>query len=154
MIQKKKLLRDQLDASLKQFTPLVEAGPPARGWVRTIRNALGMTAKQLACRLGIAQQAVSRIEKQELKGAVTFKTMRRIGEALDCVFVYGFVPRASLEETVARQARLVAEKRLEKAAESINPKNRALTVEEKEKVISNLADALLQTLPPTFWNPL
>ena len=66
-----------------------------------------MTAKQLANRLGVAQQAVARIEKEELAGSVTIKTMRRIAENLDCVFVYGFVPRISLEETVSRQAKKV-----------------------------------------------
>ena len=125
---------------------------PAKGWIRAIRNALGMTARQLADRLGVAQQAVSRIEKQELEGAVTIKTMRRIGEALDCVFVYGFIPKTSLEEIVTRQARQVARKRLEQASKDINGGNQQLTEEERENVISNLTDALMQTLPPTFWN--
>ena len=91
-MKKKNLIREQLDASLQRFSHLRNAPPPPKGWIRAIRNALGMTAKQLANRLGVAQQAVARIENGELEGSVTIKTMRRIAERLDCVFVYGFVP--------------------------------------------------------------
>ena len=103
-MNKKKLIREQLEASLRRLSPLRNVSPPSKGWVRAIRNALGMTAKQLASRLGVAQQAVARIEKDELIGSVTIKSMRRVAECLDCVFVYGFVPRSSLEAILRHQA--------------------------------------------------
>jgi len=104
-MKKKKLIREQLDVSLQRLSPLLGVMAPPKGWIRAIRDALGMTARQLGNRLGVAQQAVARIEKEEMAGSVTIKTMRRIAECLDCVFVYGFVPRKSLEETVVRQAK-------------------------------------------------
>ncbi len=152
-MHKKQLLLTQLDASLKRFLPLVEVAPPATGWVRAIRDALGMTARQLAERLGVAQQAVSRIEKQETEGSVTIKTMRRLGECLECDFVYGFVPRTSLENTVAQQARKIARHRLEQATQNMNLEDdQALSLEEKERVISNLAESLIQRLPAKLWD--
>jgi DNA-binding XRE family transcriptional regulator len=36
---------------------------PPRGWVKAIREALGMTTAQLAHRLGIAQPSVVGLEK-------------------------------------------------------------------------------------------
>ena len=36
-------------------------------------------------------------------------TMKKIAEGLDCDFVYGFVPKSSLQETINRQARKKAE---------------------------------------------
>ncbi len=111
-----------------------------------------MTARQLGNRLGIAQQGVSRIETQELNGRVTIKTMHRMAKALDCLFVYGLVPKTSLEETVRQQARKVARQRLEQATQNIKNEKQALSEDEKEKVIANLADALIQTLPSTFWD--
>lgn len=149
---KKQLIREQLDAALKRFDPLADTPPPAKGWVRTIREALGMTARQLGNRLGIAQQGVSRIEKQELSGRVTIKTMHRMAKALDCTFVYGFVPNTSLKETVLAQAKKVAAQRLDQAAQNASPGKQTLTDEEKERVIENLADALIRTLPSTFWD--
>ena len=109
---------------------------PPKGWIRAIRDALGMTAKQLANRLGVAQQAVAHIEKGELAGSVTIKTMRRIAESLDCVFVYGFVPRISLEETVSRQAKKIAAQRLSRVSQTMSLENQALSRRENEQALS------------------
>ena len=151
-MNKKKLIREQLDASLKRLRPLLDVTAPPKGWIRAIRNALGMTARQLANRLGVAQQAVARIEKEEPAGSVTIKTMRRIAECLDCVFVYGFVPRTSLEETVASQAKKVASQRLSQASQTMSLENQALSRRENERALSDLVDELLRTLPSNLWN--
>ena len=151
-MNKKKLIRKQLDASLQRFSPLLDVTVPPKGWIRAIRDALGMTAKQLANCLGVAQQAVARIEKEELAGSVTIKTMRRIAERLDCVFVYGFVPRTSLEETVTRQAKQVALMRLARASQTMSLENQALSRRENEEALTDLVDELVRTLPSTLWN--
>jgi predicted DNA-binding mobile mystery protein A len=150
-MNKKKLIREQLDASLQRLSPLLDVTAPPKGWIRAIRDALGMTGKQLANRLGVAQQAVARIEKEELAGSVTIKTMRRIAECLDCVFVYGFVPRTSLEETVARQAKKVAAQRLAQASQTMGLENQALSRRENERALSDLVDELIRTLPSNLW---
>jgi predicted DNA-binding mobile mystery protein A len=151
-MNKKKLIREQLDASLQRLGPLLDVTAPPKGWIRAIRDALGMTARQLANRLGVAQQAVARIEKEELAGSVTIKTIRRIAECLDCVFVYGFVPRTSLEETVALQAKKVAGKRLAHASQTMSLENQALSRRENELALSDLVDELIRTLPSNLWN--
>ena len=151
-MNKIKLIREQLDASLQRLSPLLDVTAPPKGWIRAIRDALGMTAKQLADRLDVAQQAVARIEKEELAGSVTIKTMRRIAERLDCVFVYGAVPRTSLEETVSRQAKKVATRRLAQASQTMSLENQALSRRENEQALSDLADELIRTLPSDLWN--
>ncbi|MBW2566140.1 MAG: mobile mystery protein A [Deltaproteobacteria bacterium] len=151
-MNKKKLIRKQLDASLQRFSPLLDVTVPPKGWIRAIRDALGMTAKQLANCLGVAQQAVARIEKEELAGSVTIKTMRRIAERLDCVFVYGFVPRTSLEETVTRQAKQVALMRLARASQTMSLENQALSRRENEEALTDLVDELIRAPSSTLWN--
>ena len=151
-MNKKKLIREQLDASLQRISPLLDVTAPPKGWIRAIRDALGMTARQLANRLAVAQQAVARIEKAELAGSVTIKTLRRIAECLDCVFVYGFVPRTSLEETVTRQAKKIAAQRLAQASQTMSLENQALSRKENEQVLSDIVDELMRTLPSNFWN--
>ncbi len=151
-MNKKKLIREQLDASLQRLSPLLDVTAPPKGWIRAIRDALGMTAKQLANRLGVTQQAVARIEKEEPAGSVTIKTMRRIAECLDCVFVYGFIPRTSLEETVASQANKVASQRLAQASQTMSLENQALSRRENEQALSDLVDELIRTLPSNLWN--
>ncbi|MCG2660930.1 MAG: mobile mystery protein A [Kiritimatiellae bacterium] len=151
-MNKKKLIREQLEVSLQRLTSLRGVSPPPKGWVRAIRNALGMTAKQLAGRLGIAQQAVARIEKDELSGSVTIKTMRRVAECLDCVFVCGFVPRSSLETSLRKQAQKFATKRLAQASQTMTLEDQALSTKENEKVLSEMVDELVNTLPSNLWN--
>ena len=151
-MNKKKLIREQLEASLQRLSPLRKVIPPKKGWIRAIRNALGMTARQLASRLGIAQQAVARIEKDELTGSVTIKTMRRVAECLDCVFVYGFIPRSSLEATLRKQAHQLAAKRIAQASQTMALEDQALSARENEKVLSEMIDKLVDTLPSDLWN--
>jgi len=151
-MNKKKLIREQLDASLQRLRPLLDVTAPPKGWIRAIRNAFGMTARQLANRLGVAQHAVARIETEELACSVTIKTMGRIAECLDCVFVYGFVPRTSLEETVTSQAKKVAAQRLAQASQTMSLENQALSRRENERALSDLVDELIRTLPSNLWN--
>jgi len=153
-MNKKKLIREQLDTSLQRFRPLMDITAPPKGWIRAIRNALGMTARQLSERLGVSQQSVARIEKEEMPGAVTIKTMRRIADSLDCVFVYGFVPRTSMKDTISHQAKQVAARQLSKASQTMSLENQALSKEENERAVSDLVDDLIRTLPSNLWNKL
>jgi predicted DNA-binding mobile mystery protein A len=151
-MNKQRLVREQLETTLQRLAPLRSVSQPPKGWIRAIRDALGMTAKQLAGRLGVSQQAVARIEKDELAGAVTIKTMRRVAESLDCVFVCGFVPRSNLESTIRNQAQRVAAKRLQQAAHTMTLEDQALTKGENQKVLSEMVDELVATPPPNLWS--
>jgi len=153
-MKKKKLIREQVDASLSQFSSLYNTNIPRKGWIRAIRDALGMTARQLAERLGIAQQAVARIEKDEIDGSVTIKTMRRIAEQLDCQFVYGFVPKTSLKETIQTRAKQVAAKRLTEANQTMALEDQSLYAKENIQVLSEMIDDLVYTSPSNLWDKL
>jgi len=151
-MNKNKLIREQLEATLKHFGPLLCISTPRKGWIRAIRDALGMSAKQLAGRLGVAQQSVARIEKDELTGSVTIKTMQRIAEGLDCVFVCGFVPKTSLEETVRTRAKKVAAKRLVEANQTMALEAQSLNDQENRQILSEMTDELVDTMPSNLWD--
>lgn len=78
--------------------------PPHRGWVRAIREALGMSTTEMAARLGVTQSRVSAIEHGEAQGTIKLETLRRAADALDCELIYALVPRTTLSEAVRRQA--------------------------------------------------
>ena len=153
-MKRKRLIREQLEASLLKFRPLRAVNIPKKGWIRAIRDGLGMTARQLASRLGIAQQAVARIEKDELTGSVMIKTMQRVAECLDCVFVYGFVPYSSLEDTIRKQAQIIAAKRLTQASQTMLLENQMLSDEENEKMFVQMVDELVNALPSYLWDEI
>ena len=106
MLPKYKLIaRQQLDKTLSGYAVARQTSQPAKGWIRAIREALGMSGKQLANRLNVSQPRISKLEQDEVSGVVSLKTMRQAAEAMDCVFVYAIVPRTSLL-SVHRLARL------------------------------------------------
>jgi len=89
-----------------------ELSMPPRGWVTAIREALGMTATQLANRLGVKQPRINAIEKAELSGAITIKSMREAAEAMNCKFVYALVPVKPMDDLMEDRARMLAAERL------------------------------------------
>src|SRR5665647_390075 len=89
--------RRQLDRRLTKFTPLVNEPRPHQGWIRAIREALGMSSKELADRMGIIQQAIRELEQSELHETIKLETLQRAANALECELVYSLVPRRSLD---------------------------------------------------------
>jgi len=147
-----KLAREQLEATLKQFKPIAEITPPAKGWVRAIRDTLGMTGKQLAKRLNVNQQRISRIEQDEILGKVKLETLRKVAEALDCKFVYGFVPAESLEQTVTRQAELVAKKQMARSNQTMRLEMQQLSDREKARALKDLTEDIADKIPRKLWD--
>jgi len=150
--ERTKLVRRQLDNKLERFRPLGDIRPPRKGWIRAIRDALGMTGEQLAKRIGANKQRVARIESDESQGRVTIKTLRRVAEGLDCVFVYGFVPRTSLEDTVRNRAIRVASKRMDRVSRTMELEQQGLDDREQEIIIEDATQQLMDTSAKTLWN--
>jgi predicted DNA-binding mobile mystery protein A len=82
---------------------------PPRGWIRAIREALGMTTGELGQRMGLTQSRVSQIERSEELGSIRLDALERAARALNCRVRYVLVPDEPLEEMVRRQARLRAQ---------------------------------------------
>jgi predicted DNA-binding mobile mystery protein A len=83
---------------------------PAGGWVRTIRDALGMSAAELASRMGTSQVAVTKLEASERSEGARLGTLTRAANALGCDLVYAFVPRVPLNEQIRLQAESVLDR--------------------------------------------
>jgi len=147
-----KLAREQLDKKLKRIKPLSELRPPKKGWIRAIRDALGMTGEQLALRIDTNRQRVARIERDEKLGSVSLKTLRNVADGMDCVFVYGFVPKDSLEQTVRKQARLVAEKRMSRSDQLMRLEKQELSETEKQDALKSLIEDISNTMPKSLWD--
>jgi len=103
---------EQLDRKLKPLRPLVDMTRPAKGWVRAIRDGLGMTTKQLGKRIGVSQPRITALEQAEASGNVTLESLERAAEALGCRVVYALVPLVPLADTFKARAREVADRQL------------------------------------------
>lgn len=111
--------RQRLDERLMALKPEKRFRPPPKGWIRAIRDALGMTGVQFARRLGIRPQSVETLEKSEASGSIQLQTLRRAAQALDCTLVYALVPNTSLGGAVRTRARQIAERDLARVAHTM-----------------------------------
>ena len=111
--------RQRLDERLLPLKPEDRFRPPPKGWIRAIRDALGMTGVQFARRLAVSPQSVEAFEKSEASGTIQLKTLRGAAEALDCRLVYALVPNTSLEGSVHERARKIALRDLGRVAHTM-----------------------------------
>lgn len=110
---------------------------PQQGWLRAMRDALGMTGRQLAARLGITPQSLGELERSEWQGSIRMSTLRKAAEALDCDLVYALVPRRPIEETIRERTRTVALRELGYVDRTMELEDQAVTAEDREERIAN-----------------
>ena len=115
----RKRARERLDERLNPLKPVERFHAPPKGWVRAIRDALGMSGVQFARRLGVQPPSVAALEASEQSGAIQLKTLRRAAEALDCTLVYALVPNTSLDGAVRTRARKIAVRDLGRVAHTM-----------------------------------
>ncbi|MBM4128305.1 MAG: mobile mystery protein A [Nitrospira sp.] len=144
------LARKHLDKRLAHWQPTSELACPPRGWIRAIREAIGMTTAQLAKRLNVSQPRVFALEKSEVSGALTLDTISRVAQALDCTFVYAIVPNTSLEDMVKQQAQKKVAARLARVDHTMKLEAQGLSdadlAAERERIVNELLKGNLRGL--------
>ena len=90
-----KMARRHLDTRLLPLIPLRSLlKKPSDGWIRSVRQALGMTSVQLARRMGVSQPTILHMEASESADRIQLKTLRRAAVALDCELFYVLAKRS------------------------------------------------------------
>lgn len=111
-----------------------------------------MTGKQLAERLGVRQPRIPVLEKDEVSGAVSIKTMRQAAEALDCVFVYALVPRSTLENTIREQVLQISIERTKRTTHTMILEDQQLQEPERQKMLQAMIEDLVREMPKDLWS--
>lgn len=144
------LRRTQLDEFFKGLKAL-NLRAPKKGWVKEIREALGMSMQDLASRLGTIKQRIERIEKDEVSKKVTLESMKRVGAAMNCDFVYFFVPRTCLQATLKEQAVRAAEQITRNVSQTMDLEAQGTSDRSKSELISTLADEMILKEDRKIW---
>lgn len=117
----------QLDRALEPYRTARNESRPSKGWIRAIRQALGVSSGDLARRLGTSRQLPLQLEKGEAEDRITLKSLRAAANALDCDLVYALVPRAdSMQELIENRARAEAKNRVLGVEHSMALENQAV----------------------------
>jgi predicted DNA-binding mobile mystery protein A len=148
-----KLQFQQLNEKMDQLNGLQHVIVPPIGWIKAIRNGIGMSMEQLGKKLSITKQGVMDIEKREKEGAITIKSMQEIAKAMDTQFVYGFVPKTgSLEQMIEYRALEIASKIVERTSTTMKLEDQANSKERIEKAIKERATEIINKTPKILWD--
>ena len=141
-----------LDKRFSALRPLAEGPRPPKGWLRAIRDALGMTTAQLAHRLSVSQPRIVELEQSEVNGNVTLNTLQRAAEALGCRLVYALVPERPLADIVGERADLVAARQAEAVAQSMRLEDQEVKGEEAASELRRRQVERLLSRPAQLWD--
>lgn len=141
-----------LDSALQPLAGAVVPAPPPRGWLKAIREALGLTTRQFGRRVGLANSTVVQAERSEAVGTISLSQLRRLAEALDCDVRYVLIPRRPLAEQVDAQAERKARERIAPLAHSMALEQQRPGSEFEELQIAAVKDELLRGRRSRLWD--
>jgi predicted DNA-binding mobile mystery protein A len=141
-----------LDKRFAALRPFAKSQRPPKGWLRAIRDALGMTTAQFGRRLGVSQPRIIELEKSEVSGNVTLHTLQRAAEALGCRVVYALVPDKPLEETVRERAERVADLRASAVEHSMRLENQGVRDKSAARKLREQIIEDLSRRPARLWD--
>lgn len=151
MKKDKKLQIQHLDAKIRGIKRFPER--PPKGWMRAIRISLGMTLRQAAGMTGVAAPNLFALEKSEINGAVTLKTLQKIAKGLNMKFVYGFLPaEGTFEKMIENRALLVARKIVSRTGTTMKLEDQQVEKARLDTAIKELAGEIKRELPKYLWD--
>lgn len=144
--------RRHLEQRLKQLRPFSKISPPPSGWIKAIRESLGMTARQLGAHLGMSSVGAIKLEQREVSRAITLRDLDRAAAILNCRVVYALVPIDGLEATLRSRAEQAAELLSVKAKHAMSLEEQPVEQAEHRVQQEALAKRLADNLDPRLWD--
>lgn len=133
-----KLIIKQLDSYFKTISKIQNSDIPKEGWLKSIRQAIGMSTTQLANKLGITRQSVTEIEQREADGSITLKNLKEAANAMDLKLIYVLIPKdGTLEMLIDRKAR-------ELATRIVKRTSHTMKLEDQENSAGRIKDAIAE----------
>ena len=152
-MKKQKLVLEQIDNKILILKKTEKLSVPSSGWVFAIRQALGMSLRQLGSRMGITPQSVKEIEEREIEGTISLKVLRQFGKALNLKLVYGFIPeQGKLEDIIEARAKELASEIVSRTSVSMKLEDQANRVSRIKKSVKEKTDDIIREMPRYLWD--
>jgi len=149
----KKLMIEQLDRKFEKLAVLKDLEISPKGWINAIRTGLNMSLVQLAKRLKKTSVSVKEIEQREEDKGITLKKLTEVAEALNCHFVYAFIPKdGSLEKLIEKRANEVAKEIVMRTSHTMKLEDQENSEERIKKAIKDRAEKIKNELPKYLWD--
>jgi len=150
-VMNRSIRRRQLDRQVELLVSATRSGP-SRGWIAAVREALGMSSRQLGRRLQITQQSAAELEQSERTGSITLKNLDRVARAMDAELFYAFVPRRSFDEIVREQAERLANQVVDRVETSMSLEDQATQPDSQRQRKLDLVNEYLRSTPRELWD--
>jgi predicted DNA-binding mobile mystery protein A len=152
-MKKQKLIMEQLDAKILQLKKIENIVIPSSGWVNSIRQALGMSLRQLGNRIGITPQSVKEIEEREQNETISIKVLRHFGKSLNLKLIYGFIPQSgNLEDIIEKRAYEIATEIVNRTSVSMKLEDQENNPARIQKAIKEKASEIKTEMPKYLWD--
>lgn len=136
----------------QQLTPLYKIFRPKDGWIRTMRETLGMNTRQLGERCNLSTERIIRIESDELKNKLTMETLEKIAAAMNCKLVYGLVPSDGITEFIETTALNKAVSQLKYVTHTMALEDQKISDKALNEQVLLLRDELLRGNIKKIWD--
>ena len=152
-MKKQKLILEQIDGKILLLKKAEDLTIPVSGWVYAIRQALGMSLRQLGNKMGITPQSVKEMEEREKNGSISLNVLKQFGKCLDLKLVYGFIPeRESLDAIIEKRATELAIEIVTRTSVSMKLENQENNQKRIKKAIAEKANEIQREMPKYLWD--
>ncbi len=152
-MKKQTLILEQIDRKLVILKKIDDLTIPPSGWIYAIRQALGMSLRQLGNKMKITPQSVKDMEDREKNGTISLNVLKQFGQSLEMKFVYGFIPKhGSLEELIEQRAFELAKDIVSRTSQSMKLEDQENNSSRIQKAIQEKAVELKQVMPKYLWD--
>ena len=124
-VEFRRLRIKQLKRALEPFDAAKDSPRPQKGWLRAIREATGISLREMAARLKKAPTLAAKLEKSEAEYRITLASLRDAADALGCHLVYALVPKGGSIQRLAEEGART------KAAENVRAVEHSMALEDQ-----------------------
>lgn len=152
----KRLILSQMSKKIARFGVMHACSRPVKGWIRAIREAIGMSTEQLAKRMNAkTRSAVSNLEKREKHKSITLGALEDAAKAMDMKVAYILMPidpNVTLEKYVRKRAEVVATKIVKRTAATMQLEDQETSKKRQQKAIKELTEDIIREMPSILWD--
>jgi predicted DNA-binding mobile mystery protein A len=150
---KKSLQMQQINSKMLVVAALKKITPPPIGWVKAVRTSLGMSLQQLGKKISITKQSIMDIERREVDGTITLKTLREAANGLEMELVYGFIPKdGTLDALIDRKAKELATQIVLRTSNTMKLEDQGNSQKRIQKAIEERAASIKSEMPKFLWD--
>ena len=147
-----KIRLNQVDHNLAQAKALFFNVSQYDGWIKTVREALGMSTRQLAKRLNASQSVVTSAERNELAHTITLAQLDKLADALGCKVIYSLIPETSLEAMVNERAEAIAKSQVSMVQHTMRLEDQSTSDYFSEQQVNTIKQKLLDGKWSKLWD--